>query len=421
MTRGASAPNPANPVRPEPVEGPPPAPHVRRRRRASRRPRQPPATAGALRLPRRQLLRRARVGRDSHADAGNLRAAAEPATSRRKPPTASTGSWLKIHGQLRAVPPVDDRALRVGHHAAHDGPAHEQPLGVLHRHAIHELVLGEDRGRRAFDDEQAAVLDELVEVHQAFEAHPAANVIGLILHAEVGRQLGLLVRHRVGAGPGDAVDHRLRGAADVREHDHVVLRPQVAFAQLDVAEVGVGHAVDVEGRADPALVLRARPRVHVADARHVEVVRLDGGRGAHRPRRQAEVLQCRLERRAIGVGDDERPGAELVPGQHEVFFRRQHLHPGMREAERHHVAVARVIDDEHRARALDASRRLHVGRNERHRLSEHALVRHGHQPDVPHQLHGPAGVVVRPRVCRRVVLQPEATSPPSSGRAGRRG
>ena len=70
---------------------------------------------------------------------------------------------------------------------------------------------------------------------------------------------------------------------------------QVAFAQLLIGEVGVRHAVGVERRAHPAFVLRARPAVDVADARHVEVVRLHRRRRRDRPRRQAELLERRLE------------------------------------------------------------------------------------------------------------------------------
>ena len=76
------------------------------------------------------------------------------------------------------------------------------------------------------------------------------------MRAEVRRLVGLLVRQRRPVRLRHAVDLRLRVAADVREDDDVVLRAQVALAQLDVGEVGVGHAVGVERRAHPAFVLR---------------------------------------------------------------------------------------------------------------------------------------------------------------------
>ena len=84
----------------------------------------------------------------------------------------------------------------------------------------------------------------------------------------------------------------------------------------------------------------------VADARNVEIVRLDRRRRRHGPGRQAQVLQHRLERRAIGVRDDDRAGAELPAVQLEVVFGGQHLHVGVLEAERHEVVVGRVLDDQ---------------------------------------------------------------------------
>ena len=317
------------------------------------------------------------------------------------------GVLAEVDRDLGPVVAVHDRALRVGDQAAHDRPAHEQPRRTLHGHAVHQFVLGEDRGRRALDNQQAAVFHELVEVHQAFEAHSPSDVVGLVQDAEIRGELRLLVGRRIGPDLGKPVHHRLRGAADVREDDHVVMRAQVAVAQLDVAEVRVRHAEVVERGPHPPFVLGIRPRVHVPDARDVEVVRLHRRRARHGPRRQSQVLQRRLQLRAIRVGDDEGACAELVAGEREVLFRRQHLHVGMLEAERHRRVVARVIDDDHRARSLDAARRLHVGGDKRHGLRLHALVRHGHQLDVPHQLHRPAGVVVRPRVAGRVVLQAE--------------
>ena len=86
-----------------------------------------------------------------------------------------------------------------------------------------------------------------------------------------------------------------------------------------------------------------------------------GRRGRHRPRRQAERRQRRLERRAVGVPDDERAGAELAPGRLELLFRRLHLHVRVLEAERHEVVVGGVIDDQHRPGPLDAAGRLDVG------------------------------------------------------------
>src|SRR2546422_4237237 len=101
----------------------------------------------------------------------------------------------------------------------------------------------------------------------------------------------------------------------------------MAILQLLTGEVGVRDAERVERRAPPALVLRAGPAVDVADARYVEVVRLDSTarwRRRDRPRRQAEILQHRLELRAIRIGDDDRPGAEIMTRHLEVVFGRRH-------------------------------------------------------------------------------------------------
>ena len=110
----------------------------------------------------------------------------------------------------------------------------------------------------------------------------------LIDDAQVGRQLRSSYTGSAGCRVfGMPLIMRLRGAADVREDDHVVLGAQVAVAQLLIGEVGVRHAVVIERRAHPAFVLRARPGMHVADARHRQLVRLHRGRRGHGPRRQA--------------------------------------------------------------------------------------------------------------------------------------
>jgi hypothetical protein len=86
----------------------------------------------------------------------------------------------------------------------------------------------------------------------------------------------------------------------LRVDDDVVLRAQVAVLQLLVGKVRVGDPVGVERRAHPPFVLRALPGVHVADARHVQLVRGHRRRRRDRHGREAELTQRRLELAAIG-------------------------------------------------------------------------------------------------------------------------
>src|ERR1035441_6551906 len=67
----------------------------------------------------------------------------------------------------------------------------------------------------------------------------AADVVGLVDAAQVGRLLGLLIGDRRRALHGDAVDNGCRRAAHVGEDDHVVLGAQVAFLEFLVGEIGV--------------------------------------------------------------------------------------------------------------------------------------------------------------------------------------
>ena len=178
------------------------------------------------------------------------------------------------------------------------------------------------------------------------------------------------------AGHRHAVDLRLRGAADVREDDHVVLRSQVGFGlQLLIGEVGVRDAVGVERRAHPAFILRARPAVDVADARNVEVVRAHRRRRCHRPGRQAEILQHRLELRAIGVRRrSSEPARNFLPFNSKsssaaAIFTSAFL---KRNVTRLLSAVCSTI--ERRAGAFDAAVGLHRAGDLRHRLREDRLV-----------------------------------------------
>ena len=231
---------------------------------------------------------------------------APPRRRRRSRRAAAAGvqhrRLVEVDRQIGAVVAVDDRALHVGDLRAQDRAAHEQLRRLLDGDAGGDAVLREDRRRRSFGDQRAALLHELHRAPSSPSMPMPPRMSSLeSTNAEVRELRRLLVRQRRAAGLRHAVDLRHRAAADVREDDHVVLRAQVALAQLLIGEVGVRHAVGVERRAHPAFVLRARPAVDVADARDVEVVRLHRRRRRHRPRRQAELLQHRLELRAIGV------------------------------------------------------------------------------------------------------------------------
>src|SRR5690349_18883845 len=56
----------------------------------------------------------------------------------------------EVHRQILAVEPVGDRTLEVRHHAAHNRPAREEALRMLHRHAARKVVLRQQTRRRAF-------------------------------------------------------------------------------------------------------------------------------------------------------------------------------------------------------------------------------------------------------------------------------
>ena len=128
-------------------------------------------------------------------------------------------------------------------------------------------------------DEQAALLDEFLEVLEAVVAEAGAHVGGRVDAAEVRRQVRLLPRQRV-VPHGQAVDDVVRrGAADGSEDDDVVFRAQVVFFRDGLrADVVEGDALGVEGIAPPAFGLRGEPGMHEGDARRGNGVHGDGGR-----------------------------------------------------------------------------------------------------------------------------------------------
>ncbi len=201
-------------------------------------------------------------------------------------------------------------------------------------------------------------------------------------------------------GNSAVVHHACDRAADVREDDHVVLLPEVPLAELHVAEVGVGDAVGVERGPHPPFILGAGPAVDVADARDVQIVRLHVRSRCHGIRRQAELLERRLQRGPLGVPDDERPGAEVVPLGVEVLLRRFHLHLREPEPESRDVVVGRVVHHHYIPRAGDPARGDRIPGEQRHRLGEKGAVLHRRDRDVAHEGECPTGVVVRGRVAR---------------------
>src|SRR5262249_41084074 len=87
----------------------------------------------------------------------------------------------------RRLEAVRNRARAIADDAAQDRAAREETGRIFNGDSRRELVLGEERGGRAFRDQRAALLHELLQFHQAFVAHAAADVSTLIHIAEVRR------------------------------------------------------------------------------------------------------------------------------------------------------------------------------------------------------------------------------------------
>ena len=85
---------------------------------------------------------------------------------------------------------------------------------------------------------------------------------------------------------------------------------------------------------------------------------MTAGADGHGPGGEPEVLEQRLELGAVGVGNDEGAGAELVAVEVEIVLGGQHFDVLVLEAERHQVVVGGVLDDQGGAGAFDAAGRL---------------------------------------------------------------
>ena len=106
----------------------------------------------------------------------------------------------------------------------------------------------------------------------------------------------------------------------MRKDDDVILRAKIAILELLIGKVRVRHTVRVERGAYPAFVLRARPAVHVADARDVQVVRLDAWHRGDRHSSESEILELRAELAGIAARDDERARVERATARFEIIL-----------------------------------------------------------------------------------------------------
>ena len=175
-------------------------------------------------------------------------------------------------GQVRAIAVGDGIVLRDKDRVQHG--ADDARIATRHNaDAGREAgVDGELRGVFA-GDEQAALLDEFLEMFEAVVAEAGADVVGGVDAAEVRREVRLLPRHRVVPRRQAVDDVERGGAANRREDDDVVLRAQIILLRDGLrAHVVEGNAGGVEGVAPPALGLRGKPGVHEGDARRGNIV-----------------------------------------------------------------------------------------------------------------------------------------------------
>ena len=280
---------------------------------------------------------------------------------------------------------------------------------MLHRHLRRDAIVRQDGRSRAFGDQRAALLHKLHQLRQAIDAHAAADVVARVLHAQVRRQRALFVWHRVLPGLRNPIHLRHRRTAHRRIDNHVILRAQIAFAQLLVGKVGVRHAVVVQRSAHPALVLRALPRVHIADPRHRQRMRLHAHarRSIRRQPKLLDGVDDGVMHLRIAAANHKRACAQRVALHLEVVLGGLHLHIGVLEPERRQHVVRRVFDHQRIARALNHAGHHHVLRHQRHRRIQHRLVSHRLHNNVAHQRHRPARIVIRQRVRHGIVLQAE--------------
>ena len=235
----------------------------------------------ALELAERAALRDVGVGR--RAAARRPRAALSPPALRPRPGrTAAPGQREAEDRGLvevkrdRVVVAIGDRAPFVLHARAEDGPVGLELTRLGDRDVLDHAEPDRQTGARGDRDEDAALLDERLQVGQPLETQAAADIVRVVDTPEVRRQLGGLERDRaaevravVEQALADAVDQGRQTRRDGWKDDHVVFRLQVGRgADILVGDVGVGHFAFVEGQAEPAVVLRVDPGVQQGDPRH---------------------------------------------------------------------------------------------------------------------------------------------------------
>ena len=245
--------------------------------------------------------------------------------------------------------------------------------------------------------------DELAQVHQPFEAHADARVVGLRPRADVRQSRSLF--HGIG----------LR---------HIGVPSTAPWPPPGPKTITSYFARRFGGllRSSPGRCSRtARRRCRTPGATSPSVcVPLHWCRIATRAARagciftdgaaaSADGLQAERRRRLVEVGlrdalDDERAAVELRAARLERLL--GHLDVGVLQlvAQRDQRVVGVVVDREDRPVAGDAARRLHVALDELHRRVEHLHVGDAHRLHAEALGERPAGVVVRPRL--RVVRRP---------------
>ena len=116
--------------------------------------------------------------------------------------------------------------------------------------------------------------------------------------------------------------------------------------------------------------------MHVADARHRQVVHLHGRRRGHGPRRKPQILQHRSELCCVRFINDDRTGVKFMSTGLELIFGRGHFHVCILKPERNHIVVRRRRHNYHRPIAFNPPWRAHFRGDQSHRLIQQALVRH---------------------------------------------
>ena len=259
-------------------------------------------------------------------------------------------------------------------------------------------------------DECAAVLHELVEVHDALELQPAPHVVGLVLNPEVRGDVGFLPRDRV--IPLDPPHHGESVPTAGAHDDHVPAVLEVGdFTGFVHGDVVVGNLVFVQPDPDPALLLGTAPGVHHCHPGGFHRVLRHIGRGVYAMGHKTELIGRSLEKlakvfRVPLCRENEAAGVEGPAAGLEGLFGGVDRELGVGETEGGQVRLSGVVDDvghgpsvtSHRGRRQDpAGHQLHPG-------IQDGGVLHPVGGDVEKGTQCPTYVVVRRGVGRIVVL-----------------